>query len=1272
MKVIRKPFPLNLMLLLSVLLLWNGALLRAQFSSQDAYTIDWQQPDTLIFDGYDALVRMHFEGAEYQDMLSATPHFVTIIPLFDTEVEAKISISNPVTEAVPERETSLLKQALAKDFEIRTSMLISRGTPQLRVELVPLRQTDDLIERLVSFTLETTILPKGKNPEVNRSFASSSVLASGDWYKFRIAKTGIHIMTAADLQQAGISVGSINPKHISIYGNGGGVLPESNLSPRLDDLTEMPIEVVGESDGIFNDNDYIIFYAEGPVAWRYNELKGIYDYQNNPYDDYSHVFLTIGNQDGKRMGNEETFSGSITETITDFIDYKVEEQDLYNLTNTGRTYYGDVFDVTTNRNYPFDFSNIITSKEAYLRTEVASRNFDGASFSVSIDGVVQRTLSIGATSATGYDFARQNSAEITFNPSGNTVNVDLKFNRASNSARGWLDYIMVNVWRQLAYENAQFPFRNNRYAGEDDIYSYRLSNAPASLKIWDVTEAANPHALAVNMQAGTAVVQAKADQPREFIAFDGSSYFPVEFVAKVENQNLHAVRDVDYLIVSHPDFLEQAERLANIHREKSGLQVFVTTPDLIYNEFSSGSADITAIRDFARMLYAESTPGRQLRYLLLFGDASFDYKNRDGVVSSYVPTWESVESLNLVTSIASDDYFGYLDLNEGGTDSNLLDIGIGRFPVDSPLQAAQMVDKVEDYLTRNDKTMGPWRNFITFISDDGDGNLHLSDAEKLYRFLDTTQRVMNIDKIYLDAYKQVATPGGQKAPEVNDAINKRIDKGSLIMNYSGHGGEVGWSEERILEIADINSWRNIEKLPVFITATCEFSRYDDHTRTSAGELVFLNPEGGAIAMFTTARATYASANLSLNMAIYNNNIFKKENGEYPRFGDIIRRSKLTGNANDRKFVLLGDPALQLANPRLLVETTQINGSPVNGTSDTLRALEVVTIEGRITDTDGMPVDDFNGVLYPSVYDKSSQITTLGDQNPSTSFTLRNSVIYKGKVGVVNGRFSFSFMLPKDIAYRYGKGRISYYATNYETDAHGYYEDIDIGGFNENATEDTQGPTIKLFINDTSFVNGGFTNETPTLIAYVSDENGINTTGAGIGHDITATVNGASTMTAILNDYYEAELNRTAAGMISYPISKLNPGTHTLTFKIWDVFNNSSVATIDFEVIGSNEMVVENLMNYPNPFTDETFFVFNHNQSGYQLDIQIEIYSINGQLVRKLEGNTAGSLTRSEPLRWDGTTSSGQKLPKGLYIYRLIATNESGQQTDKRAKLIIYR
>lgn len=1273
MKKYHQPLRKPLLSLLLTALILKSVLLHAQFTATNSYSIDWQHPDTMFFQGYEQLMRMHFSGAEYDNELSVLPKFVTIISLFDADVQAEVNIKNIMSEAVPAEQLQLLKSEMSENFEIHTSILNARGTPKLRIEFVPVRRNGQGMERLLSFELETKITANSPNRQQTESFATTSVLASGSWFKFRIEQSGMHILTAADLKQAGINTGSINPKQIRLFGNGGGVLPESNLTPRLDDLHEMSVEVIGESDGVFNDSDYIIFYGEGPVAWHYNPLKEIYDFQNNPYDDYSYVFLTIGPVDGKRVVSSGNQTGQSAGTISDFYDYQLYEQDLYNLTNTGRTYFGDVFDVTTTRNYAFDFPNIITSKESYLRTEVASRNFDGASFSLSVDGELQRTLSIGATSATGYDFARQNGAEINFSPTKSPIDVELKFNRASNSARGWIDYLVVNAWRQLVYEGSQFAFRNNRTADENSYYTYRINNVPSAVKIWDITETVNPISLDLSIQSGTATMQAQADQTREFIAFDGSNFFTCAYVEQVENQNLHAVRDIDYLIISHPDFLEQAERLANLHREKSGLEVFVTTPQMVYNEFSSGSVDITAIRDFARMLYAESSPGRQLRYLLLLGDASFDYKNRADVVSNFVPTWESVESLNLVTSIASDDYFGYLDLNEGGPDSNLLDIGIGRLPVSTLLQATQMIDKIEAYLAKDDLTMGPWRNFITFISDDGDGNLHLSDAEKLYRFLDTTQRVMNIDKIYLDAYKQVATPGGQKAPQVNEAINKRIDKGTLIMNYSGHGGEVGWSEERILEIADINSWRNNYKLPVFITATCEFSRYDDHTRTSAGELVFLNPEGGAIAMFTTARATYASANLSLNMAIYNNNIFRKENGEYPRFGDIIRRSKLTGNANDRKFVLLGDPALQLANPRLLVETTHINGNPVDGTSDTLSALEVVTVAGRITDTNGIPIDDFNGVLYPSVYDKSSQITTLGDHSsPSTNFTLRNSVIYKGKVGVVNGRFSFSFMLPKDIAYRFGTGRISYYATNFETDAHGYFEDIEIGGFNENAVADTQGPSIRLFMNDTSFVQGGITNETPTLIAFVDDESGINTTGAGIGHDITVNMNGSTEMTAILNDYYEAELNKSAAGVISYPISKLNPGKHTLTFKIWDVFNNSSEKSIDFVVVSRDEMVVEDLMNYPNPFADETFFVFNHNQAGYQLAIQIEIYSINGQLVRKIEGSASGSGTRNEPIRWDGTAANGQKLPKGLYIYRLIATNENGQQTDKRAKLIIYR
>ncbi|MBZ0242172.1 MAG: type IX secretion system sortase PorU, partial [Bacteroidales bacterium] len=464
--------------------------------------------------------------------------------------------------------------------------------------------------------------------------------------------------------------------------------------------------------------------------------------------------------------------------------------------------------------------------------------------------------------------------------------------------------------------------------------------------VWDLSNPVNVSRIAGNNNGGTFSYKITAGGHKEFIAFDGSSFLQAEFVELVENQNLHAVRDIDYLIISHPDFLDQANRLANIHRENNNMVVYITTPDKIFNEFSAGSVDVTAIRDFNRMLYSQSSPGRELKYLLLFGDASFDYKNRTGTAINYVPTTESISSLNLVNSIASDDYYGYLDITEGGDDStasnpniNLLDIGIGRFPVSTPAQAQQMVDKVVSYLRKDEATMKPWRNFITFIADDGDQNRHLKDAEEMYTLLDQTQKAVNFDKIYLDAYPQIPTPGGQKAPEVNEAINRRMDKGSLIMNYSGHGGEVGWAEERILSIADIQSWRNQDKLPVFITATCEFSRYDDHTRTSAGELVILNPDGGAIAMFTTARATYASANLALNRAIYKDNMFQKINGEFPRFGDIIRKSKLNGGPNDRKFVLLGDPALQLAYPSLNVETTHINGQPVSSRPDTLKALD---------------------------------------------------------------------------------------------------------------------------------------------------------------------------------------------------------------------------------------------------------------------------------------------------------------------------------------------
>lgn len=1238
------------------------------------HKIQWTEPDILHKEGFDKEFRLHFEEAWY-DGADLLPQFHFQMPVYDAEIQGTTDIYKLKVEPVPESQHYLIDiRRLDTAFTITSFVSQSRETPLYNVTIRPIRLnpvTHDF-ERLVSFESQITLEPKSaKEGLQQKTYADNSILATGNWYKFKISTSGVYKISASDLQAMGINPAGIDPRNIRIFGNGGAPLPEKNIESRIDDLAENPIQVIGEEDGRFDQDDYILLYAQSPVIWKYNPFNGFYYHRNNYYDNHSYFFITTDLGSGLRI-QSQLVNGSSQAVITEFLDYAVHEQDLFNLSNTGRTWFGELFDASLKYSFEFDFPNAIKTKEALVMSEVASRNFNPAKFIFTVDGQPGLTLNMETTTQTGYSFAKDKRAEIPFFPSNNKPTIQLEFQRTVSSSRGWLDYISMNVWRELIFSGSQMHFRNPHTVSQGSINTYRVAGANQNLRIWDITTPSSVFSVTTSLQGNVLSFDAAADEIRQFVAFDGSSYLTVEKIGKVENQNLHAVRNIDYLIISHPDFLDEASRLANFHRTQKGLQVFITTPDLIYNEFSSGAQDVTAIRDFVRMLYLGSNPGRQIRYLLLFGDASFDYKDILTGNSNFVPTWQSLPSLNIVSSIATDDYYGFLDEGEGGNTADLLDIGIGRFPVTTLEEARHMVDKVLHYSSQSDKVHGPWRSTITFVADDSDGNLHMNDAEYLYRHIDSTVMAINFDKIYLDAYQQISTPSGQKAPVVNDAINKRMDKGALIMNYSGHGGEVGWGHERFLEIADINSWTNFDKMPVFITATCEFSRYDDAQRTSAGEMVILNPKGGAIAMFTTARATYASANRILNLGIFQDNMFSLLNGEYPRFGDIIRRSKLRGDANDRKFVLLGDPALQLALPTHQVITSHINGNPVGQLPDTLRALDLITIKGYIADNQENQLNTYNGTLYPTVYDKASSVTTKGDENGyQQAFQLRNSIIYNGKVEIVNGQFEFSFMMPKDIAYQYGTGRISYYGTDLQTDAFGYFEDIVVGGFNQNTVVDNNGPQIRLFMNDTTFKNGGMTNENPVLLALVEDENGINTTGTGIGHDIVASLNGATASTAILNDFYEAELNRQASGVISYPFRNLNPGKHTIQLKVWDVFNNSSEASIEFEVIGSQSVVLDNLINFPNPFTENTHFIFDHNQTGQELDIQIRIYDLSGRQIKIIEEQMVPAAYRSSPVSWDGRTDAGQQIAKGLYLYRLRVTNEKGVSNEIHSKLIYF-
>lgn len=1096
--------------------------------------------------------------------------------------------------------------------------------------------------------------------------ADNSVLSSGTWYKMAISNTGMYKLTYSDLAAMGLEVNNIDPRNIRVFHNGGGILPTLNKTYYPDDLAEIPIYVYGEEDGVFNANDYIVFYARGPVTWKYYSLKGYYAHVKNPYSDFSYAFLTVGAEQGKRIETAEVPQSAIMTPVTNFVDYAVIDIDEINLNNMGRTWYFDAFDVTTERNYAFSFPDIDVSKQVKMRASLASRNGGTASFTLKYNGNQLYRTSFGEY--TPHIYARTDtSCYKAFNVNSSDVNINVKYSRSTSSSVGWIDYISLNAWRYLKMNGNMMIFRNPDCQDEMQVFEYQLQNASSGVKIWDVTNPIEPKVLNTTMVSSTMKFKLNGASDNEFVAFNDNGYYTPTFAGTIENQNLHAMKDVDYLIVTHPSFQSQAERLKEIHSHLDDLVIEIVQPQYIYNEFSCGAQDIGAIRAFIRMLYNNSSEDHQLKYVLLFGDASYAYKNPS---VCFIPTWESLNSCDITRSVVTDDYFVCLDPNDGNMEnaSSVIDLPIGRMPVTTLEEATDVINKIESYISGDSKVMSNWRNIVTLVCDDESSHF-IINSEMIADSLSRWGGDVVVDKIYLDAYNQVATSSGQRCPEINEAISNRIDRGTLVMNYCGHGGEIGLGDERILTIDDINSWQNEKMLPLFVTATCEFSRFDDHTRTSAGEMVFTNKHGGAIAMITTARTTTGDSELLKRTY---RNMFKMKNGQYPTMGEIFYHTKQGLSNNLKVFVLFGDPALHLAYPTYNVVLTKINDKEVSLTNDTLKALGTIELCGEIRDNFGVKMDDFNGEVTVSVYDKENVYQTKGDNgSPVVDFKVRNSMLFTGKVPVEAGVFQIRFTLPKDINYAYGNGLISFYATNYVIDANGSYDNIIVGGYNSTALPDVDGPLARVFIDDTLFVSGGITNENPVFYAYVKDINGINATGAGIGHDITATLTGATNKYYNLNAYYDAPANLDDYGTIVYRFYGLNEGRHHVCFKVWDIYNNSTTVSLDFNVVKSSSLVVENVYNAPNPMSSYTNFYFDHNQKG-SFDVTINIYSINGQLVKTIKESRYGTSGRIDPIVWDGTSDSGMPLQSGIYIYNMTLTTSKEETVSGCSKLVIAR
>lgn len=1227
-----------------------------------------------------------FDGASYNFSSPAQPVFRKRLPL-PSAGNLSIFLQDAIWQPVTKPNLITLYNNLPEEIAINSAVKSAAMEPVGLVSFVPMRKNPQTgqPETLESFTLKIIFTPTQNTVTRQKKDVTESVLAQGKWNKLGVTESGIYKVDKKYFSSLGFDANNTDIRNIKIYGKAGGMLPESNAIQRDEDLVENAVQVYdANGNNRFDNEDYLLFYAKGPVSWKFNQTTGYFNHQVNYYSDTSYYFITVGNTAGKRI-SQKSMTNTTSQPVTVYDDYAYHQQDkiteILKYVKSGREMYGEDFKsltgaATIEKSFEFDFPEIDQNSPAHIRTSVAARAKYNSTFNLYINNKLQQDVSVDWIEVDNYiaRYANFTNYDGTFSPDNSKLNVKLRYNKSTAEAIGWLDFIELNVRRNLRYRQGQFAFRDSKNRTATTHNQYIISSAPQNLQVWDVTDFHDVQLQETRTENGNIVFTAANEKLNEYVAFDGSHFHtPINF-GNVPNQNLHALSQADMIILSHPDFIAAAQRLADIRRNEDGFTVHIVTPQQIYNEFSSGTQDIAAIRDFLRMFYkrAADNGGKKPKYFLLFGDASYDYKYRAPHKTNFIPTYQSTESLEPWGSYCSDDWYGFLDDDEGLFNYNdNVDLAIGRIPVQTLEQANQMIDKIVQY--QDPKSKNAWRNTLTFLADDEDSNAHLGQTERLVTKIEKEAPVFNIKKIYFDAFMQESGSSQARYPAVKQEFNTSMTTGALVVNYVGHGGEMGLAHEKVVEIPDINSWENPYKYPLFITATCEFTRFDDPERTSAGELVYLNPKGGAIAMFTTTRVVSGPPNERINEKLMVNNMFKRVNGKAKRIGDIFMDAKNENgyDENTRSFTLIGDPSLRLAIPEYTVATTKVNQTSTQDGVDTLKALSLATIYGEVR-INGVKATDFNGVVYPVVYDKITEKTTLANDPGSLKrgFIVRESILYKGKATVVNGEFQFSFIVPKDISFKNGFGKLSFYAENKTTDAHGYYDSVIVGGSAENPFIDDQGPEIALFMNDTMFKAGGLVDENPIMIARIKDDIGINTSGNGIGHDLTAILNGGDPI--ILNDYYQTSLNNYKEGEIRYPFHKLADGNYTLKVKVWDVSNNSAEANTEFVVASSAKLALDKIFNYPNPFSTKTTFNFEHNRPDEKLFVHIAIYSTSGQFVKEIQEEINGEGNRVNTVEWDGTDAGGAPIASGMYVYKLTLKTADGQIAQQSQKLVVIK
>ena len=1111
---------------------------------------------------------------------------------------------------------------------------------------------------------------------------SNSVLSEGDWFKFSVDTTGVFKIDKNLLEKIGISTTNLDPRKIHIYGNGGSLLPVLNSDFRYEDLQEAAIYISGEEDGSFNNNDFILFYAKGPHDWEINTVTETATHRQNIYSDIAYYFITVNNNSAKRITVLPEITATPASKITIFDDFVFYEKEETNLFSAGNQWFGESFNIENIQNFKIPFPNAIVNEKIRVSIRGVADSPSSSSMAVKVNNQDLYTVNFSGISISSLTKARASSRTDNIQNSSELIDVSITYdNNGIPSAKAYLDYIEISGKKQLKADDNQFSFRSFSQVNSTSFIEYEIQSSNNIFQVWDVSDPINPREVKNQSSGNTFNFNANGGNLNEYVVLNSSDFYIPTTIdnSKVDHQNLHAIKDVNYLIITNDELSVQAQRLADYHKNNSGLTTQVVMLEEIYNEFASGSKDITGIRDFIKHVYkTNSSEEKKLKYVCFFGDASYDYKDRIFENNNIVPVYESLRSFNLAESYVTDDFYVMLDDDEGRLldNSDTVDVATGRIPVTTIQQATDVVTKILSYYSKT--AIGDWRNTITLLADDIDDGFDISiqsGVESIADEIKANKPVFNINKIYADSFRQETSSGGERYPDVKKSITNTIEKGTLVLDYFGHGGEDGFAAERFLEKPQIQDFNNANTLPLLITVTCDFSRFDNPNRITAGELNFWNSNGGSAAMITTTREVYIPVGQRFNEELIR--ILLEFNNEDLTIAESLAKTKNEFTTSNQKFFIyyFGDPAMKLAIPKPNVRITKMNGINITQSIDTLKALSKVSFEGIVTNNSNTILSDFNGTLSATVFDKPIDKKTLDNNNFGVNMTFdsRESKLFRGKSTVTNGVFNFEFIVPKDIKIAYGKGKLSFYAENDEVEKAGYNFDVTVGGINENATEDSVGPDVQLFMNDESFIDGGNTNTSPNIITVLTDSSGINTSITAVDHDIIAILDGDDSNPIVLNDFYETELDDFTKGKVTYRLRDLSVGPHTLKIKAWDTYNNSSEATLNFVVVSDAILNLDNVLNYPNPFVNYTEFWFNHNKPNEPLEVQVQIFTISGKLIKTINQNiqTTGNLSRS--ISWNGLDDFGNKIGKGVYIYKLkVKSTISNLVSEKYEKLVILQ